>query len=168
MLINLVESEPLCAAAETLLATLWLERHQSSFSCGAQDYHLSAIHYHYHNFWGVAFLSIVFWADKEHNMWLTENSEEILTVSIKSSVINVCHLLNLLWSWESIMPDIFSADISLPIVLCIVFPCWLSVSCRNLASLYRWCVRKSKLMVFTVVTIVIFFDVFQCIFNYRG
>lgn len=82
-----------------------------------------------------------------------KNSEELLTVSINSSVINVCNLLNLLWSWESIMPDIFSADSpSLPLVLCMAFPHWLSMLRWNRASLYRWCVRNTKLMVFTLFT----------------
>lgn len=50
------------------------------------------------------------------------NSVDLLLVSIKSVVINVCHLLNLLWSTESITPDTFSADISLLVALCIVSP----------------------------------------------
>lgn len=50
MLINLVESKPLSATAETLLAPLWIQRHQSSLSCGAQNYHFTTIHYHYHHF----------------------------------------------------------------------------------------------------------------------
>lgn len=70
-------------------------------------------------------------------------------MSINSSVINVCNLFNLLWSWESIVPDIFRADSpSLPLVLCMAFPHWLSMLRWNCASLYRWCVRNTKPMVY--------------------
>lgn len=134
MLINLVERKRLCAAAETLLAAMWIERHQSSFSCVAQNYHFTTIHYHYHNFGAFyvcqCFFGRIIYIICDWLKWVI-----LLTVSIKSSVINVCHLLNLC-SWESIMPDVLSADISLPVVLRIAFPCWLSMSRRNLASLY--------------------------------
>lgn len=91
-----------------------------------------SIHYHCQHIvllLGCCFLSIFFLgggrlgSNNGHNVRLTEKPEELVLASAESCVINVCHLLNFVWSRESIVPDVFSADISLPAVVCLAFPC---------------------------------------------
>lgn len=108
--------------------------------------------------------SVVLLADKVHNMWVSENPVELFSGSIKSGVINVCHLLNLWWSWESIMADTFSEGISL---LCYVLH--FSADCRT--GTFLLCIDdvsgNQKWWILQLLPLW-FSDILYHVFNYMG